>query len=270
MLVFKAFLAMVATVLGLINTGFWFCLAVMVPCLTGHQHNWPAKGWAWVAHWLIYRPLRVKLQVEFHGAAIAPNEQFVVFGNHPPTPGLSEWVYAVSQTFWGFFFSPVGRSSHRLARGFGGIGAVVIDREAGDLAVQQLQDQAVVRPQRTVVTIFSDETRFTPARHAAAWGEIARKGRLHLYGRHKFTLPPRGRGTFALAQALPNASWVRCTVAFNRPIHLVWNTWRLPGATLLIRFDRVERPPVQEGEFYTWLNGHFALIDQIMEEHQET
>lgn len=259
-----------AILVGLLNTVFWFLIAVSIPFFTGHRPNWPAMGWAWIAHWLIYRGiLGVKLKVEFNGAEMSPNEVFVTFGNHPPTPALSEWVYAVNQTFRGYFFSPVARSSHPMARGFGGIGGTIINREAGDLAVEELRQAAEDLPLRMVLTIFSDENRFTPQRHTDAWKDVADKGRLHLYGRHRYTLPVRGRGTHAIVRAMPQASYVRCTVSFNRPVHLVWDAWRLPGATLLIRFDRVDCPPVEAQACYAVLNHHFAVMDQIMEDHQE-
>lgn len=270
MFIINVLRASLATLVGLINTGFWFSLAVTVPCLTGHQHNWPAKGWAWVAHWLIYRGiLNVKLKLSFNGAPLEPYETCVVFGNHPPTPALSEWVYAVTQTFPGFDFSPVARSTHRMAQGFKGIGGIIIPREDGDRAVTELRRQVEWLLMRRVLTIFADENRFTPARHQAAWAEIQRKGRLHLYGRHRFTMPVRGRGTHAIVAALPHASYVRCTVVFDRPIHLVWDTWRLPGSVLLIRFDRVACPPVEQAACFQCLNEHFAVIDGIMEEHQK-
>lgn len=270
MFIFNALRAVLALALGLINTGFWFSLAVLSPLVTRKRLNWPAKGWAWVAHWLIYRGiLGVKLKVEFNGVGMDPNEVIVVFGNHPPTPALSEWVYAIDQTFLGFFFCPVARSSHLMARGFHGIGGMLITREDGNRAMQELRLTGQVQP-RSVLTIFSDENRFTPKRHTDAWKDVADKGRLHQYGRHKYTLPVRGRGTHAIVRALPQASYVRCTVSFNRPVHLVWDAWRLPGSTLLIRFDRVDRPPVEESECFRVLNRHFADMDQIMEDHQET
>lgn len=270
MLIINVLRATLAILVGIINTSFWFILAVLTPLLTGRRPNWPATGWAWVAHWLIFRGiLGVKLKVEFNGEGMAPNEVFVAFGNHPPTPALSEWVYAVNQTFPGYFFSPVARSSHPMALGFRGVGGTIINREVGDVGVQELREAVGNLPYRTVLTIFSDENRFTPKRHRAAWAEVARKGRLHLYGRHRFTMPVRGRGTHALVQALPKASYVRCTVSFNRPVHLVWDAWRLPGSTLLIRFDRVPCPRVLQVACFEDLNWYFATMDKIMEAHQE-
>lgn len=270
MLIINVVRAALALVLGLLNTDFWFTLAVLTPLITRQRPNWPAKGWAWTAHWLIYRlVLGVKLKVEFHGAPVAPNEVFVVFGNHPPTPALSEWVYAVDGAFPKFYFSPVARSTHRMARGFAGIGGVIIPRENGDRAVAELRRRVERLPQRTVLTIFSDENRFTPKRHQAAWAEVKRKGRLHQYGRHRFTLPVRGRGTHAIASVLPQASYVRCTVTFDREVHLIWDTWRLPGSTLLVRFDRVPPLPAEQSECFRVLNQHSAEMDQIMEEHQQ-
>lgn len=270
MLIINVLRAVLAILVGLINTGFWFTLAVLIPLFTGHRPNWPAKGWAWVAHWLIYRViLGVKLKLEVNVPGMYPNETFVVFGNHPPTPALSEWVYGVDQAFPGYFFSPVARSSHPMARGFGGIGGTIINREVGDVAVEELHQAVEHLPYRTVLTIFSDENRLTPTRHKEAWKDVTERGRLHLFGRHRFTMPVRGRGTHALVRALPQGSWIRCTVSFNRPVHLVWDAWRLPGATLLIRFDRVPCPPVEQAACFACLNEHFATMDQIMEDHQE-
>ncbi len=270
MLIINILRAGLAILVGLLNTSFWFTLAVMTPLLTGHRPNWPAKGWALVAHWLIYRGiLGARLKMEFNGEGMAPNEVCVVFGNHPPTPALSEWVYAVNQVFSGYFFSPVARSSHPMVRGFKGIGGTIINREVGAVAVKELHQAVEDLPYRSVLTIFSDENRFTPARHKAAWKEVGDRGRLHLFGRHRFTMPVRGRGTHALVQALPLASWIRCTVSFNRPVHTVWDAWRLPGATLLIRFDRVRCPRVEQAACFEDLNRHFAVMDKIMEDHQE-
>lgn len=267
MLIINTLRASLTVLGGLVNTGWWLVMALTFSQLGGLP-NWAAKGWGTTCYWALYRALmNIKVKVEVRGEPPRPDEPVVAFSNHPSTPALPGWVYGTNQAFPGRHFAPFARADYRLSRGYKAIGGTIFLRENREAALEAIRAGIKRYSAGVIITIFGDERRFMLNRHAKAWGKVAAEGRLGEYGPHDHTLPPKSGGLHAVACALPQAAYFRTTVTFNRPTETVWDIWRLPGSVLLVRFDRVEQPPLELDAFRRWLNFHFGKIDQIMDQH---
>lgn len=267
MLIINMLRAALVVMIGLVNTGLWLVIALTCSQL-GYVPSWAAKGWGTSCYWLLHQvAMNVVIKLEIHGDLPHHDQPVVAFSNHPSTPALPGWVYGTNQAFPGRHFAPFARADYRLSPGYKAIGGTIFLREDRDAALEAIREGIKRYSAGVIITIFGDERRFMLNRHAEAWGKVAAERRLGEYGPHDHTLPPKSGGLHAIACALPQAAYFRTSATFNRPTETVWDIWRLPGSVLLVRFDRVEQPPLELSDFRRWLNFHFGKIDQIMDQH---
>ncbi len=251
----RAFLRAFRVLFGVLVAFMISSLVVLLALLSGvflsaKHANWFAHQWGpWIAPVLrIAFGRKVILEVNLMG--LDPDRPVVVWGPHPFAHELPEYAAAVDKLFKKHLFIPIGKIE--LKRGpFGWavkmLGGVLVDRGDATQAVPAIRSGVQRFPgSKICIQLFPDGTRGDKQgrMRSFAWAKDKKLDRLA--ESCDVIMTPRAKGMKALAQALPDAQWVRVVVATEHGATSIPELLFHQLGDVHVRFDLVESPPVGE------------------------